>query len=125
MDHRKETEALRSDSVKHYNCCQSVLIPFAQTCGLDAEGAEKLGAHFGSGMRYGGTCGAVTGALMVLGLAGKDEAAARELQKRFRERNVCLDCADLLRRARENGEERKPHCDRMVYDAVEFLDEML
>ena len=45
--------------------------------------------------------------------------------RRFRERNRALDCADLLRMARENGEERKPHCDRMVYDAVEILEDLL
>ena len=76
-------------------------------------------------MRHGSTCGAVTGALMALGMAGKGEAESRELLRRFREKNQALDCAGLLQRAKENGEERKPHCDRMVYDAVEILQDLL
>ena len=36
-----------------------------------------------------------------------------------------LDCANLLRLAAERGEARKPHCDRMVYEAVELLEELL
>ena len=65
MTRMEETEALRARTDVHYNCCQSVLVPFADLCGLDKETAFKLGANFGSGMRHGSTCGAVTGALMV------------------------------------------------------------
>ena len=107
MTRMEETEALRARTDVHYNCCQSVLVPFADLCGLDKETAFKLGANFGSGMRHGSTCGAVTGALMVL------------------EKNQVLDCANLLRLAKERGEERKCHCDRMVYEAVELLEELL
>ena len=89
-------------------------MPFADLCGLDKETAFKLGANFGSGMRHGSTCGAVTGALMVLGLAGKGADEATALMRRFREKNQVLDCANLLRLAKERGEERKCHCDRMV-----------
>ena len=38
-----------------------------------------LGAHFGSGMRHGGTCGALSGGMMVLGLAGYPEQEAAAL----------------------------------------------
>ena len=113
MTRMEETEALRARTDVHYNCCQSVLVPF------------KLGANFGSGMRHGSTCGAVTGALMVLGLAGKGADEATALMRRFREKNQVLDCANLLRLAKERGEERKCHCDRMVYEAVELLEELL
>ena len=64
MTRMEETEALRARTDVHYNCCQSVLVPFADLCGLDKETAFRLGANFGSGMRHGSTCGAVTGALM-------------------------------------------------------------
>ena len=123
MTRMEETEALRARTDVHYNCCQSVLVPFADLCGLDKETAFKLGANFGSGMRHGSTCGAVTGALMVLGLAGKGADEATALMRRFREKNQVLDCANLLRLAKERGEERKCHCDRMVYEAVELLEE--
>lgn len=125
MDRMEECRALRGDPDVHYNCAQSVLIPFRDLCGLDRDAAFRLGANFGGGMRHGSTCGAVTGALMVLGLAGKGSAAATELMRRFREKNQVLDCAGLLQRAKERGEPRTPHCDRMVYDAVEILEELL
>ena len=125
MDRMEETRALRNDPDVHYNCAQSVLVPFSDVCGLTKEQACTLGANFGSGMRHGSTCGAVTGALMVLGMAQKSPEAASVLMRRFREKNQVLDCAGLLQRAKANGEEKKPHCDRMVYEAVALLEELL
>ena len=75
-------------------------------------------------MRRGATCGAVTGALMVLGMRGGDAAAAKELTDKFQEKNGCLDCAQLLAAAARRGEERKPHCDGMVHEAVELLEKL-
>ena len=125
MDRMEETRGLRTRTDIHFNCCQSVLVPFADQCGLTKEAAYQLGAHFGAGMKHGATCGAVTGALMALGMAGADNNAALDLMRRFREHNQALDCATLLRLAEERGEERKCHCDRMVYEAVELLEEQL
>lgn len=125
MTRMEETQGLRARTDVHYNCCQAVLVPFADACGLDRETAFRMGANFGSGMRHGSTCGAVTSALMVLGLAGKGADEATQFMRRFREKNRALDCANLLRMAHESGEERKPHCDRMVYDAVEILEDLL
>ena len=125
MNRMEETKALRARTDVHYNCCQSVLVPFCKECGLTEEEAYKLGAHFGMGMKHASTCGAVTSALMVLGMAGRGNEAALELLSQFRSKNQALDCAKLLALAKERGEERKPHCDRMVYDAVEMLEELL
>ena len=125
MTRMEETQGLRARTDVHFNCCQSVLVPFADACGLDREAAFRMGANFGAGMRHGSTCGAVTSALMVLGLAGRGPDEATEFMRRFREKNQALDCAGLLRMAKENGEERKPHCDRLVFDAVEILEDLL
>ena len=125
MDEMERAKALRGDTRVHYNCCQSVLLPFCARCGLTEEQAMALGAHFGAGMRHGGTCGAVTGGLMVLGLAGKGEEAARALLNEIRAHNGALDCAHLLARAKAEGMERKPHCDGMVYQAVACLQSLL
>ena len=114
MNRMEETKGLRGRTDIHFNCCQSVLVPFADQCGLSKEAAYQLGAHFG-----------VTGALMALGMAGADNDAALELMRRFRANNQALDCATLLRLASQRGEERKCHCDRMVYEAVELLEEQL
>ena len=81
MTRMEETEALRARTDVHYNCCQSVLVPFADLCGLDKETAFKLGANFGSGMRHGSTCGAVSGALMVLGLLCEGTTVIRNAER--------------------------------------------
>ena len=48
-----------------------------------------------------------------------------EFMRRFRTKNGVLDCASLLRAAKERGEVRKEHCDRMVFDAVEILEDLM
>ena len=125
MSHLEEAKMLREDPNVHYNCAQSVLIPFREACGLSLEAANQLGANFGSGMRHGGACGALTGELMVLGMAGKGAEEANTLIRRFREETSFLNCADLLKQAKEQGEPKKDHCDRMVYEAVALLDELM
>ena len=51
------------------NCAQSVLISFAEDLKFSKELALKMAAGFGGGMgKQQETCGAVTGAIMVLGL---------------------------------------------------------
>jgi len=52
-----------------FMCSQAVLSAYAEQFGLDREAALKVSAAFGGGMgRMGETCGAVTGAFMVIGL---------------------------------------------------------
>jgi C_GCAxxG_C_C family probable redox protein len=52
-----------------YSCSQSILSAFASQFGLAEEFAIKISSPFGGGIaRQGETCGAVTGALMVLAL---------------------------------------------------------
>lgn len=118
---------LRNRTDIHYNCAQTVLCAFADRIGMTEEEALKLGAHFGAGMKMGATCGVITSGLMVLGMAGRDDAgAAKQFVDGFRERhNGVLDCANLLRINAEKGGKRKPHCDGMVYEAVTALEEML
>jgi len=55
---------------QHYNCSQSVFSAFAEQLGMDQETALKLASPFGGGVaRRGEICGAVSGALLALGLA--------------------------------------------------------
>lgn len=52
-----------------YNCSQSVLSVFSQDVQMPNEKSFHIAAGFGAGMgRLQNTCGAVTGAYMVLGL---------------------------------------------------------
>lgn len=123
----KRSHALRDDTMTHYNCAQAVFIPFAEKKGISAAQATAITANFGSGMRAGLTCGAITGGLMALGLYGTGDAeASTEFMRRMKDLHGGLsDCRDLLREEVHSPAEKKPHCDGMVYEAVEIVEEML
>jgi C_GCAxxG_C_C family probable redox protein len=89
------------------NCSQAMLTVFGEPYGLDAKMAEKLGRPLGGGMgRLALTCGAVTGAVLILGLAKdhQDEGEARkvsysavqELFRRFEALHGTTECKNLL-----------------------------
>lgn len=121
MTNMEKARQLRADTQVHYNCAQAVLVAFAQEMGMTEKQAYNLGAHFGSGMRHGSTCGAVTGALMVLGMLGYDEKEAAALLRQVREGHGALDCATLLKSSHEKGIARKEHCDGLVFEMVEAV----
>lgn len=50
------------------DCSQVVAGYFSEACQMDQETMRRVSACFGGGMQCGETCGAVTGALMVLGI---------------------------------------------------------
>jgi C_GCAxxG_C_C family probable redox protein len=57
-----------------YNCAQSVMLSFADDLKFSKELAQKVAAGFGGGMgKRQETCGAITGAIMVLGLLKGEE----------------------------------------------------
>ena len=114
---------LRAIVTPHYNCAQSVLLPFAEDYGMSEADVMRVAVHFGAGMKMGAVCGAVTGGLMALGLVGlEDPKIANEFCRRIRENHDgMLDCRDLLRVNAERGLEKKPHCDALVYEAVEAV----
>ena len=96
MDLKKRAEELHHIPEPHYNCAQATFIPFAEEQGMDHHTMYQVAAQFGSGMRRGSVCGAVTGGLMALGLLGADTHTAAEFQRLFKERAGALDCAQLL-----------------------------
>jgi C_GCAxxG_C_C family probable redox protein len=92
-----------------FNCAQSVFSSYAPQFGLSRELALKISTSFGGGMaRMGKTCGAVTGAFMVIGLkcgrvSSQDEQTrdknyglVREFVKKFEARNGSIVCRELL-----------------------------
>ena len=132
---------------KGFNCSQAVLFVYAEEFGLCRETALKIACGFGGGMgRMALTCGAVTGAFIVIGLKyGNIEAnekeikektygLVREFARRFEERNGSSICRELLgcdisepeglRSAKENGLFTSV-CPGMVREAVEILEEMM
>lgn len=124
LDRAKE---LRAITAVHYNCAQSVFLPYAETMGYTEAQAMQIAANFGAGMRIASVCGAITGGLMALGICGVDDPAAvtayfRKLRANHEGK---IDCADLLKINKEQGGEKKAHCDAMVYECVELVEELL
>ena len=89
------------------NCSQAILTVFGESYGLDAELAAKLGRPLGGGMGHmAKTCGAVTAAALVLGMAKDhhDEGEARkashacvqDLFRRFAALHGTMECKELL-----------------------------
>lgn len=130
-----------------FNCAQSVLAAHAEQFGLEPETALRISAAFGGGMgRQGEVCGAVTGALMALGLQygaiSADDKESKELTHslahkfldEFAQMNGSFLCKELLGYRIGDPEERKKAqesgvfstvCPRLVKEASEMLDEML
>ena len=109
------------------NCAQAVLLAFCEDYGMEKETALAVAAGFGSGM--GGlreTCGTVTGANMVIGLAkGEDRMAAnktfRAFAERFKEKNGSLVCRELL----AVRVKTRLTCADLCKEAGDLLEEML
>ena len=127
------------------NCCQSVLLAFADELGQDADTLMRLGSPFGGGIgRLRETCGTVTGMLMVYGwLRGYTDHAdkpahyerVRALVKEFTEKNGSIVCRELLAdvkttkggtpEARTPEYYKKRPCGRYCADAARILPEAL
>ena len=122
MNRLELARQLRASTDVHYNCCQSVLIPFAKEMGLTEEQAFALGANFNGGMRCGSVCGTLTGALMVLGMTGCPPEQADAFRKKFLNDHGDINCAALLKASSERGIPRKEHCDSLVLEVVELLE---
>jgi len=86
LDERMECAAKRK---KEMNCCQAVLVAFADRLGKSEDELLRLGSGFGSGMAtMEGTCGALVGAIMVSSLLSQDGEArnnSRAIMSRFKE----------------------------------------
>ncbi len=122
MTHLEKAQELRARTDVHFNCCQSVLVTFAEDMGLTEQQAFDLGANFGSGMRCGSVCGTLTGALMVLGMKGYDEEQSTAFLRKFQEDHGEINCAALLKKSHEAGIPRKEHCDGLVFEVVQMLE---
>ncbi len=126
-EYLKKAEELRAIETPHYNCAQSVVMPFAEKAGLDEETARRVAACFGGGMKRGSVCGAVTGGLMALGLFGLDspQIVGAYHRRLLQSHNGMLDCAALLRERAQQGGAKKPFCDAMVYECVSLVFDLL
>lgn len=142
-----KTENARATFRKGFNCSQAVLSAFGEEFGLDPVMAYKVAAAFGGGMGHmGETCGAVTGAFMVIGLKygmtvadGSQSQAetfrqVREFVEKFKSLNGSIVCREILgvdindneafREAMKKGIPQKI-CPKLVQDAAEIVERLI
>ena len=110
-----------------WNCCQAVVSVFAQDAGYDEDTCMKAATYFRGGMQTGAVCGAVTGGLLALGLAGVDDPKVADTLIRTIKQNHAgmIDCKDLLRANAENGGEKMPHCNAMIRESIGCVEKIL
>lgn len=147
IDHAARAKAL---FMQGYNCAQSVFCAFTDVTGLDLDTSARLASSFGGGLgRLRQTCGTVSAAAMVLGLAkgydipGDDGlkkahyARVRDFAARFTAINGSIICRDLLEsagigagvggdpEARTPEYYKKRPCPELAWQAARILDDML
>ena len=151
MENRKNIAAEKKRCNSH-NCAQAILHTYADIAGISEDEAMNIAGAFGGGMgNMEGTCGALVGAGLVLGLVNKDKAAIereegkacfdspereqarlkgkvksmkqmRQIMTKFQERNGATQCK-LLKGVGTKVVLRE--CPLCVSDAAEFLEEQI
>ena len=129
-----------------FNCAQAVFSTYCDDLGLETEMAKRIAGGFGAGMGYiGETCGAVTGAIMLIGLkygkvdvednAAKDKTyeLVQEFTKIFKAINRSVKCKELLGFDLSIPEDlntvKEKHlfstlCPKFVRDSSEIIEEL-
>ena len=120
--HIEKAMELRNETPMVNNCAQTIMRVYADELGIDENLCAAIGCNFGGGMKCGGTCGAITAGLMVLGAKGVDSPmAVQQFRKGIAEKHDGMtDCADLLRANAQKGGDKKTHCDKMIQEAIEL-----
>lgn len=129
-----------------FNCSQALLATFAPDLGLSEETALKIATPFGGGARKGEMCGAVSGALMVLGLkyghyhynAPEEKLNAYKIAEDYMDRFIAkkgtVVCRELLGYDVSKPEDKvkikeldlfKSICPEMIKCATEIVEQML
>jgi len=110
-----------------HNCAQAVVCTYCDLVGLPEQTALDVAGAYGSGMgNMEGTCGALVGAGMIVGLATKDRNTSRarmkEIMTKFQQRNGATQCK-LLKGVGSGVVLRD--CPGCVADASELLEEAI
>jgi C_GCAxxG_C_C family probable redox protein len=152
MKEHSEISAKQQQAVEmfknEYNCTQSVLSVFSEEMGIKKDLALKLASPFGAGIAYmQETCGAVSGALMAIGLKyGKGENGTNEdkafaydmshhFMAEFKKMHKTICCRELLDGINMSTPEGmneimeldyfRIRCARYVMDAVKITEKII
>lgn len=127
-----------------FNCSQAILSTYCEEFGMDKKIALQIACGLGAGMgRRQETCGAVTGAYLLIGLKygnfletdnpakEKTYAMVQEFTRLFEERNKTTNCRMLLGVDLINDDSQmvtkqwKTLCPKMIQDAAEIIENIL
>jgi C_GCAxxG_C_C family probable redox protein len=130
-----------------FSCSQAIFAAYAEELGLNQEMALKISTGFGGGMaKQGFTCGAITGAVMVIstkyGRSALEDTPSKEKTytvileffKRFKDIHRTTDCRDLIGcdlmtpEGQALAKERNVHkniCENIVGSTVDILEDLL
>lgn len=143
MNHAQKAEKYFCNN---FNCSQAVFTTFATEMGIDEEVALKIATQFGGGARKGEMCGAVSGALMVLGLKyghchsddieekGRAYQIAEDFMDRFISEKGTVVCRELLGYDVSKKEEMskikelelfRTICPELIRCAAEIVEQMI
>ena len=129
-----------------YNCAQAIFSTYSPMSGLEKNTALRIACGFGGGMgRMQETCGAVTGAFMLIGLkygkCRKDDEVAkektyslvREFSDRFTEKHSSIKCREIIDCDISTPEGRELYdnrnlsekCTECIRDAASIVEDIL
>lgn len=139
-------ETAKSLFKQGFNCSQALFGAYSIKLGLKQETAFKIASAFGGGIgRMGETCGAVTGAFMIIGLKyGMTDAknkkskmktyeVAGKFINKFKSRNNSIICRELVGFDMSLFKTLSPdlskivmeQCPKLLRDSAEIIDEIL
>ncbi len=123
LDSKKVVERVkywRKDEGK--SCSKGTLMGIGEVAGLDLEELELLASGFSGGIGAtfeDGTCGGLTGAVMALGLLGKDNAMIKSMSKdlfnAFKAEYGAVTCGEIS----DKGKDKSPCVELCLFSANE------
>ena len=110
-----------------YNCAQAVACTYCDYAGIDEETMFNICQAFGTGMgTLEGTCGAIVGAGVVLGMMNKQRLKTnqdiRKIMQDFKAQNSTVICKEL--KGIGTGKVLR-ECNDCVRDAARFLENII
>jgi len=147
VSQKNRVEEALSNMQRYGSCCTGVLATYSPELGIEKDLAAGLGRGMAGGIGgLGHVCGAVSGAVLVIGLkttykanindmaAGfKTMESVREFVSKFEEKHSCIQCRELIGYDISTQEKSMTamranafaNCPKFIESAVTILDDIL
>lgn len=136
MTHEQRQEKAAGLHEEGFSCSQAVLGALEDKTGLDRDTAMAIAGCFGAGCGAGELCGAISGALMAIGMVdphteGADQAKKAEVRSRarqclraFKEKYGYVNCRELIAAAKQRRcPEFIAYCTALAGQIIEEIEE--